>query len=171
MSQSGDPQWYLIRTKPGKERWVRDRLAGSVPEVFLPFLKTRMLRWGRLGWSVVPLFPCYLFARCDLRRSYFDIKYGAGVVGIVSAGKEPLTVAPEIISRIRERAIDGVVEIAAPRFAAGERVQVTAGPFSGFDAVFERYLSGEERVAILLGATGAGALRMVLPSGAIAREA
>jgi transcriptional antiterminator RfaH len=171
MSQSSDPQWYLIRTKPAKERWVRDQLVGVLPEVFLPFLRARMPRWGKLGWSVLPLFPSYLFARCDLRGRYFDIKYSAGVAGLVSAGNEPLTVAPEIVASIRARAIDGVVEIAVPRFAAGERVQVTAGPFCGIEAVFERYLSGEERVAILLNAAGAGALRMVLSSGAIAREA
>ncbi len=169
MSHSSDPKWYLIRTKPGKERWVRDQLAAVLPEVFLPFLRARMSRWGRFGWSVVLLFPSYLFARCDLRGNYFGIKYSAGVAGLVSAGNEPLTVAPEIIASIRERAI--VVEIVAPRFAAGERVQVTERQFYGIEAIFERYLSGEERVAILLNAAGAGAVRMVLPSGAIARKA
>ncbi len=170
MSQVEDMEWYLIRTKPGKERWVRDQLSGQLPEVFLPFLRARMPRWGRLGWSVVPLFPGYLFARCDLRGSYFDIKYSIGVAGLVSAGNEPLTVAPEVVTGIRARAIDGVVEIVEPPFASGERVTVTAGPFSGIEAIFERYLSGEERVAILLNLAGSSSFRMVLPSDSIGRD-
>ena len=26
--------WYLVRTKPGKERWVQDQLSTMLPEVF-----------------------------------------------------------------------------------------------------------------------------------------
>lgn len=171
MTQVEASEWYLVRTKPGKERWVRDQLSGSLPEVFLPFLRARVPRWGKLGWSVVPLFPCYVFARCDLRGSYFDIKYSTGVAGLVSAGSEPLTVASEIVEGIRERAVDGVVEIPQRPFMPGERVMVTEGPFYGIEAVFERYLSGEQRVAILLNAAGPTCLRMVLASASVDREA
>lgn len=150
---------------------MRDQLSGSLPEVFLPFLRARMPRWGKLGWSVVPLFPCYMFARCDLRGSYFDIKYSSGVAGLVSAGSEPLTVAPKIIESIRERTVNGVLEICERPFAPGERVTVTGGPFCGIEAVFERYLSGEQRVAVLLNAAGLTCMRMVLASDSVAREA
>ena len=71
MTQVEASHWYLVRTKPGKERWVRDQLSVALPEVFLPFLRARMPRWGKFGWSVVPLFPSYLFARCDLRGGVF----------------------------------------------------------------------------------------------------
>jgi transcriptional antiterminator RfaH len=171
MTQVEASHWYLVRTKPGKERWVRDQLAVALPEVFLPFLRARMPRWGKYGWSVVPLFPCYLFARCDLRGSYFNIRYSSGVSGLVSAGSEPLTVAPEIVESIRQRAVDGVVEIHERPFAPGEHVTVTEGPFCGIQAIFERYLSGEQRIAILLSTAGPTCLRMVLASTSVAREA
>jgi transcriptional antiterminator RfaH len=171
MSQAEAAQWYLVRTKPGKERWVRDQLAYVLPEVFLPFLRARMMRWGKFSWSQAPLFPGYVFARCDLSGSYFDIKYSPGVAGLVSAGREPLIVAPEIVESIRDRAVNGVVEIFEQPFAPGERVMVTTGPFFGLDAIFERYLSGEQRVAILLNVAGTTDLRMVLASASIAREA
>ena len=42
MDDNPHTAWYLVRTKTGKERWVRDQLANAVPEVFLPMLKARI---------------------------------------------------------------------------------------------------------------------------------
>jgi hypothetical protein len=46
---------------------------------------------------------------------------------------------------------------------------VVEGPFRGFEAIFERYLSGAERIAILLSAIDAEGLRVVLPASAVTR--
>lgn len=167
MSPKGE--WYLVRTKPGKERWVRDQLALLLPEVFLPMLKARGMRWGKLAMSIAPLFPSYLFARFDLSGSYFDVRYAPGVSGIVSAGTDPLVVPGEIIAELQSRGVDSVIEIRAKPFDSGERVRILDGPFRGFEAMFDRYLSGAERVAILLGAVQNAGLRVVLPAHALAR--
>ena len=161
--------WYLIRTKPGKERWVRDQLTQRLSEVFLPMLKARMPRWGRLTMSVAPLFPCYVFARLDLQINYFEVKYLAGVTGLVSAGADPLVVPEAIISEIRARGIDDVVEIREVPFDSGQPVRVVEGPFRGFEAIFERYLSSTERVAILLNTIENVGPRIVLPASAVAK--
>ena len=160
MSTLDVPNWYLVRTKPHKERWVSDQLAGYASEVFLPLLRTRR----RHKLAVSPLFPCYLFARFDLRRNYFTVKYTPGVHGLVSAGSEPLAVPVSIIEELRQRGSDGVVELPQKAFGPGERVKVVAGPFRGFDAIFQRYLSSSERVAILLEAIQSQGIRIVLPS-------
>ncbi len=161
--------WYLIRTKPGKERWVRDQLRTTVPEVFLPLLKGKTPRWGRMAMSITPLFPCYVFAQFDLQLRYFDVKYMPGVRGIVSAGNDPLAVPSAIVAEIRRRGTDDIVEIAKKPLGSGDRVLVVEGPFRGFEAIFERYLSGAERVAILLSAIEAGGLRVLLPASAVAK--
>lgn len=168
MSAKGE--WYLIRTKPGKERWVRDQLSLCLPEVFLPMLKARTPRWGKLAVSVTPLFPCYLFARFDLASSYYDVRYAPGVGGIVSAGIDPLAIPEAIIADLKSRGVDDVFEIHERPFDNGERVRILDGPFRGFEAMFERYLSGAERVAILLGAVQNAGLRVVLPAHALARS-
>jgi len=170
MSLKAADEWYLVRTKPGKERWVRDQLAGRVSEVFLPMLKARMPRWGRMAVSVAPLFPCYVFARLDLKASYFEVRYLAGVSGLVSAGKDPIVVPEAIIAEIRARGTDDVVEIPEDPFDSGQPVRVVEGPFRGFEAIFERYLSGAERVAILLSTIESAGPRIVLPASALTKH-
>jgi len=170
MSSKAPDDWYLVRTKPGKERWVRDQLATRLSEVFLPMLKARMPRWGRMAMSVAPLFPCYLFARMDLQTKYFEVKYLAGVSGLVSAGSDPLVVPDLIVTEIRARGVDDVVELREVPFDSGQSVRVVEGPFRGFDAIFERYLSGAERVAILLNTIENVGPRIVLPASALAKS-
>jgi transcriptional antiterminator RfaH len=162
-------EWYLVRTKSGKERWVSGQLLAILPEVFLPMLEARTQRWGKLVWAVMPLFPCYVFARFDLQTHYFDVKYMAGVQGIVSAGCDPLTVPLPVVEEIKRRGVNGVVKIEPEKFDKGERVRVAEGPFRGFEAIFERYLSGAERVAILLSTVEANGLRVVLPSSTVVK--
>jgi transcriptional antiterminator RfaH len=170
MERSESIEWHLVRTKPGKERWVRDQLRPVLPEVFLPLLKARAPRWGRMAESIGPLFPCYLFARFDLERHYFDVKYLSGVRGLICAGQEPLTVPVAIIAEIRARGVGEVVEIREQPLEPGDHVIVRSGPFRGFEAIFERYLSGAERVAILLNTIDSSGLRMVLPARAVAQH-
>lgn len=169
MNDNRQTDWYLVRTKTGKERWVRDQLTTRAAEVFLPLLKAKVPRWGRMAISLGPLFPGYVFAKFDLQQKYFDIKYMSGVRGIVSAGTDPLAVPVAIVNEIRRRGVDDVIEIPEKPFGKGERVLVVDGPFRGFEAIFQHYLSGPERVAILLSAVESGGLRVVLSASALAK--
>jgi transcriptional antiterminator RfaH len=170
MNDNLHTDWYLVRTKTGKERWVRDQLTTRAAEVFLPLLKAKAPRWGRMAISLGPLFPGYVFAKFDLQQKYFDIKYMSGVRGIVSAGTDPLAVPVAIVNEIRRRGVDDVIEIPEKPFGKGERVLVVDGPFRGFEAIFQHYLSGPERVTILLSAVESGGLRVVLSASALAKD-
>jgi transcriptional antiterminator RfaH len=110
-----------------------------------------------------------VFARLDLQTSYFEVKYLAGVTGLVSAGADPIVVPEAIISEIRARGVDGVVEIREVPFDSGQPVRVVEGPFRGFEAIFDRYLSGAERVAILLNTLENTGPRVVLPASAVVK--
>jgi transcriptional antiterminator RfaH len=117
----------------------------------------------------VPLFPQYVFVRCDLAIHYFQVRYAPGVLSFVTAGTDPLPVPEAIIESILARCSDGVVHLNPKTFRKGEPVRIVAGPFRGFDAVFDRYLSGADRVAILLNAIEGFNLRLIASAASIAR--
>lgn len=160
--------WYLLRTKPNRERYVETQLSRIVPEVFLPLLNNSGYS-SRSKRPLVPLFPQYIFVRADLSTHYFPIRYAPGVVSFVSTGVQPLSVPEEIIDSIRSRSTDGVVRLTQSLFQEGETVRIVGGVFRGFDAVFERYLSAGDRVSILLNAMEGHNVRLVERTGNIVR--
>jgi hypothetical protein len=94
----------------------------------------------------------------------------AGVREIVSSDNEPAAVPESIIEDLKARCVDGVVELSPERFRSNEPVKVNVGPVHGWGAIFERYLSADERVAILLGTASATGVRVVLPTSSIGKK-
>jgi transcription elongation factor/antiterminator RfaH len=159
-------KWYLLRTKAGEERRARDQVGLLAAEVLLPMVKVRVRRWGRMAESVAALFPGYLFAQFDLAREYNRVRYTRGVRQIVCFGEHAALVPEWIVDGLKQRCAKGPLELPARRLVAGERVMVIEGPLRQFEGIFERHLSGPERVAILLSVMGAGA-RAVLPASMV----
>lgn len=156
-------EWRLLWTKAGEERAVRDRLTLAAVDVMLPMLKVRVRRWGRMVESTAPLFPCYLFVRLSIGRDLARVRYARGVRDFVRFGAEPALVPDLIIADLQRRCAEGPIELPRRKHCAGERVRVVEGPLVGFEGVFERYLSGAERVGLLMSAIGA-ATRVVMPA-------
>jgi transcriptional antiterminator RfaH len=142
---------------------VQENLRQFLPETFLPLARTEVTRWRKTVCTVVPLFPSYLFACLDLELAYHKVQRTAGVVGLVCTGKEPAEVDPRIVAEVKSRGTNGIVEITKESFRPGQFVCVTDGPLRGFEAVFESYMSGTERVAVLL-ANVCGNVRVVMPA-------
>ncbi len=142
-------QWYVIHTKPRQEDVAEAYLRELGLETFHPKLWVKRVVQGRLQRFIKPLFPGYLFAQFELRRSLRAVKYGRGVRQIVSTGNEPTPVDEEILEVIRGRMHDGYVTI-EPRMEPGDRVMVESGPLRGFQGIFEREMKDSERVIILL---------------------
>jgi len=161
--------WYLVRTKPNRERLVRERLARTVSDIFLPMLRAPLVRWHRTSASLVPLFPQYVFARVHLPTQFFEVRYMPGVAGFVSAGGEPLVVSETIVDSIRSRCTDSILQLKPTALRHGERVRVVEGPFRDFEAIFETYLPGAKRVAILMKSIEGGDVRVIANASAVAR--
>jgi transcriptional antiterminator RfaH len=156
-------EWYLVHTKAQLERRVHERLKISGMDALLPLLKRHVRRWGRLVKSVGPLFPCYLFVLPRDRQDRNAIDLLPGVRGLVRFGGELSPVPHLIIEELKQRCAAGPVELPSKPLKMGGPVRVTHGPFRNFEGIFERHLSGTERVAILF-STLQGAVRMVLPT-------
>ncbi|SRR5579875_384290 len=163
----GDENWYLLRTKAGEERRARDQVGRFAADVLLPLIRVRIRRWGRLAESVAPLFPCYLFALLDLEHESATLRCTPGIREVVVVGGEAAIVPQPIIDELKLRCSRGPIELPQRAFAPKQRVQVMDGPFRDFEAVFERTLSGAERVAILLRIMGRET-RVVLPAKLLA---
>src|SRR5215469_4893542 len=163
-----DSAWYVIRTRQYKERIVVQGTSLFVQDIYLPLLRTKKRGLGRLIERIEPLFPCYLFARFRLEEAHYRLMRSVGVVSLVCIGGEPCEVDAQTIQDIRSRERDGVIVLNPQRLQPRQRVTITEGSLRGIEAVFERYLSGVERVAVLLDSIGRGDFRAILRTDAIA---
>lgn len=77
-------------------------------------------------------------------------------------------VGKDVIEAMRDRCTGGMAEIKPCPYRTGETVMIKEGPFAGLEAVFEREMMGNERVAILLELLG-HQTRLILSSEMIAR--
>lgn len=139
------------------------RLAAWAEDLFCPRHRVRVNVHGYRREVARPLFPGYLFASFDASSFLRAVHYAHGVRGVVRSGTEPAEVPAELLDAIRARMRDGYVVLDPPRFHPGERVEVVEGPLRGCTGIFERNLSAERRVAILLDLLGRDAKVIVRP--------
>ena len=137
------------------ERYCR-QLEDRGLEVFFPYVEYDR-GYGR-GTRVEPFFPHYLFVHVDLMAPEAStLQWLIGVRGLVRIGEQPATLPDQVISHLRERLAPYQEKILAKSewlFKSGEQVEITEGPFAGFEAVFQHGLSGGHRVQILLNMMG-----------------
>lgn len=111
--------------------------------VFLPLLLERR--------RFEPLFPGYLFLKIDTKADeYLRCRSAPGVAYIINSQGVPVPVAEGLVEEIKRRLRVENSLCPAERFAPGERVLVTAGPFRDVEAVFDRSLTPRGRCLVLL---------------------
>lgn len=157
--------WYVLRTKPHQEPLVERRLGELQVESYLPRIAASVRAGRHLQRRVMPMFPTYLFVRADLEQRERALRYTPGVRDFLRCGGAAQCVPPEIVEVLRDRT--GPTGVYAPppqRFEPGERLRIEDGPLRGIEVIFERELSGADRVAVLLSEIELKA-RIVLPRG------
>jgi transcriptional antiterminator RfaH len=144
--------WYCARTKPKSEHIAAANLRRLHHfDVFHPRLRSvQTTRAGVVKNIVEPLFPGYVFVRCDLTRSLDQVRHTFGVSSLVSFGTRIPQVSEDLIGELME--CFGVDETLAmerhPR--PGDTVNVVTGAFFGMQAVVLRSWPAKRRVQILL---------------------
>jgi len=148
-SEINGRRWFALYTKPHKEYMVQGLLRDRDVETYLPEIAVAVRRRDRR--SKKPFFPHYLFARLDPHSDEMaQVHWTPGLRRVVSAGGQPIPVPDEIVTHIRRRLTTMVKEQPATPFRHGEIVRVACGPFEGLDALFDRSLSPQGRVRVLL---------------------
>lgn len=144
--------WYLVFTKPNEEAKVERQFADAKIEHLFPKIRTSRLRMRKLITVTEPFFPRYMFIRIDLEDNFRLIKYTRGVVGFVDFGNGPVTVDESIIKEIKAKEKNGYIEVNNNnrKYRKNDLLRIKRGVLKDIDVIFDGYLSGEERVSLLI---------------------
>lgn len=145
-------EWYAIQTKPRKEFFAHNSLASIAGvQTYLPSLQVKPI--NPRARKIRPFFPGYLFVLVDLAQvGLAAIRWTPGVARVVGCGDRPVSIPKTVIEQIRHRVTEMQREgaFALGRFRQGDRVRITAGPFEGFEGMFDTRLDGRMRARILV---------------------
>jgi transcriptional antiterminator RfaH len=156
---SFDPKWFAIQAKTTGERLAQASLTQLGLATLLPLMRRNPAGWRARRNPVKALFPGYLFARFCADTHLRAATYARGVLRVVSAHERPLPVEDPIIESLRARMDNmGCVALGVRPFARGQSVRISAGPFAGWQGVFDSALGDAQRVVILLEALQHGRL-------------
>jgi transcriptional antiterminator RfaH len=146
----GSLHWFVIHTKPRDEHRVKSHFEGMGIETILPLCKSYRSPYDKMCAMLKPLFPNYLFARLDLERHYYKVKWTRGVNRIVGVGNEPTPISEAVIQILKERmGADNTVEL-LDDLQEGNLVRITSGHLKDFVGILQKGMSSGGRVRILL---------------------
>ena len=138
-------RWYAVWVMSNAEFVVEDALRGYGIESFLPTW-TEVTQWSDRKKTIQrPLFPGYLFARCDQsgneRGPRREILRIAGVIEVLPNNLSPSPVDPADIENIRRVLSAGYPAIPCP-YITGEVVAIESGPLAGVKGIVQRTKNG-----------------------------
>ncbi|OGP88810.1 MAG: hypothetical protein A2156_07375 [Deltaproteobacteria bacterium RBG_16_48_10] len=154
MNEMNPRHWYVVRTKAGDEHRANRNLLNQEIETFLPLFKGYHDRNGKMIRTIKPLFPNYLFAKIDLNSHYTKVKWTRGVSRVLGNREGPVPISEKVVQTIRDRVgKDDLIEL-EEEMREGDFVQITSGPLKDLIGVFQKKMSGKDRVKILLNLIG-----------------
>src|SRR5215471_12179476 len=95
--------WYCARTQPKHEHIAAANLTRRLGlEVFHPRLRLERATRRGVMRIIEPLFPCYIFVRCDLKDGIDQIRYISGISSLVRFGEKIPSVPDPVIEELRQ---------------------------------------------------------------------
>lgn len=143
--------WYVIRSKPHKEDFLHQQLQSHKIESYCPRIRVQTV--NPRARKTKPYFPGYIFVNLDKEKhNLSSLQWMPGATGLVSFGGEPSSIPRSLIQTIRNR-VNTINFSGGERpneIKPGENITIQEGPFSGYEAIFDTRLSGNDRVRVLL---------------------
>ncbi len=154
-TQIAGKSWYLVYTKPKKEKVAQENLERQGYTTYLPLIQKSRKRNGRRITSIEAFFPRYLFISLNRTTDNWSlIRSTIGVANLVRFTQYPATVSDELITLLKQQENpDTGLHEEDYQFAVGDHVRIASGAMTGYEGVFKAR-SGEERVLILLDVMG-----------------
>ena len=141
--------WYVIRTKPQSENIAANALRVEGYEHFFPMIQAIQRRSGK---EEIPLFPGYLFVRCDVDRGQWPaIGLLPGVLGWVRFDGVASSIADDVVDELARR-VESINDNGGLwiRYKPGQKVRVVSGQFESLAQVAEEPTSSDSKVRVLL---------------------
>ncbi len=162
-------RWYVLRSKPLKERFLSHQLGLYDIEAYIP-LVTRQKRTSatRITFN---FFPGYLFVHVDLlQRGISSLMWIPGSNGIVCFGGEPGEVPESFIHQMKRKMeyLNQSPQVMWAKYKKGDPIRISSGPFEGYQAVFDQYLPSADRVRLMLKSIAEHQVRLELPRDQLA---
>ena len=155
--------WYAIHTYAGYEEQVADQInqriegvdmADKIFDVLVPKEKMIVIKNGKRKVVEQKIFQGYVLVEMKLSEAaWFIIRNTPGVTGFVGAGTSPTPVSSKEIAKIKKR-----MGVADPKhdidLQIGEIVNITDGPFKGFDGSVSEIDPVKGKVKVLVSMFG-----------------
>ncbi len=131
------PQWFAVQTWPNFEKRIAEHFHTRAIDYYLPLYHT-VHRWkNRCKVPLnLPLFPGYIFAHIA-RLERVRVLEIPKVIGIVSAGREPVALPDFEIETMRAGLHLRPAE-PYPFLNVGERARIKCGPMEGLEGIVVR---------------------------------
>ncbi len=143
--------WFCVRSQRRSEHIAAANLKKSAGlEVVNPRIRFRRATARGPSWITESMFPSYLFARFDWKRSLDVVRHTFGVAGVVHFGAFWPVVPDEVINELQSAMGGEGVRLVEPAIDLGEEVEIASGAFEGFRGIVARVMPARDRVAILL---------------------
>lgn len=166
-----DLRWYAVHSQPHKEQLLWDQLLSRNVDCFYP--RVRVQPVNPRSSKIRPYFPGYLFVHTDIQAvGMSTFQWMPYATGLVVFGGEPATVPDALIFALKRRLaeIDAAGGEVLQGLQHGDRVDIQAGPFAGYEAIFDMRLPGTTRVRVLLKMLSSRNLPVELDASAIQKQ-
>jgi len=162
--------WYVAHSKPRSEELLWKQYCIRNLESYYPCVRVRTV--NPRARQVQPYFPGYLFVHVDLQVVGISaLEWVPGGDRLVSFGDEPATISESLVLAIRRRVEDlnETFEQTSILMQKGDSVMIHDGALRGYEGIFDIYLSGTERVRVLLSLLGNRQIPVELPASYLQR--
>lgn len=144
MQSEGAP-WYALAVRGRYEKSVARNLSERGYDSFLP-LHTCARRWSdRIQLLQLPLFPNYVFCRCDLRDKLRIVNI-PGVLSFVAIGNIPQPVNEHEMTALQAVVRSGLLLKPWPFLEVGQRVVIQDGPLRNLEGFLAQIRDHDELI-------------------------
>lgn len=155
--------WYAIHTYSGYEEKVAESIqqrvesvdmADKIFGVMVPKEKQIEIKNGKRKIVEKKIFQGYVLVEMKMTEdAWFIIRNTPGVTGFVGTGSDPTPVSEAEISKIKKR-----MGVDDPKhqidYKIGEVVNITDGPFKGFDGAINEIDTQKGKIKVLVSMFG-----------------